>query len=159
VFELYIFDLKQRAQTKVFALSSKPSKSLTTLLFLLTIKTFAQANLVTNAGFESGLQNWTNQTWSSGEVKFDLDSQHPHSGQLCLKIEHQKDNDSLEFQNVPVHGGRVYKISGWIRTLNVSGTEGETHENIGACLCIKDTWVRSENLKGNRNWKPVTFYV
>lgn len=72
----------------------------------------------------------------------------------CLKIVNRRNNDSFYFQKVKIIGGHLYKISSWVRTENVHGKGG-----IGAYLCVKDTQIRSPDVKGTKQWKKIQLYV
>ncbi len=120
-----------------------------------------EANLTRNPGFEQGTSSWDAKAWrmDPGAVEFRQSLKYRHSGKASFEISNLQDNDSALLQDIAVHGGSLYEISGWIKTRDVNGTQGLKRENIGACLCLRDTWIRSNDLKGSQDWARVSFIV
>jgi len=75
-----------------------------------------------------------------------------------LKLVNHENNHSMFYQDVSIKGGRVYKISGWIRTKEV-GDKNQSMRDPGASLGIKDTKIRSIGITGTKPPEKVAFYV
>jgi dolichyl-phosphate-mannose-protein mannosyltransferase len=126
-------------------------------LFVLIAAAHAQSeNLLRNPGMEESVANvmdWEQVSFSP-DAKFALVHTNAHSGKNCVSIENPTPNDSRFIQRVPVTANTSYKISGWIRTENVS-TEGG-----GANISLGDFFYTSTPITGtNGKWEYVEFYV
>lgn len=99
-------------------------------------------------------QNWTFHAYDPSKSKMSRVEQ-PHNGKYSVKIVNLDDNDSDLEQEVHAMGGRVYRVSGWIKTEGVEAQPGQ----IGANLCVPGTYIRSTSLKGTQPWTRVEFYV
>jgi hypothetical protein len=116
-------------------------------------------NLLSNAGFESGseqtIDGWKPTAYLNNPDHFQFGPDTtPRSGRRSLKILHPQANDSWVTQDVPVRGGRVYKLSGWLKTDNVQPAQG----TVGANLCIAGSFIRTASLKGTQPWTQVQCY-
>ncbi len=122
-------------------------------------------NLIREGGFEPSLclegYPWRKDAWQFNPqaVGFFLDPASPKEGRYSARLKNIVDNDSRLVQTIPVRESRLYRVSGWIKTRSVSGLEGLSRENIGACLCLNGTWIRSPDLKGTHGWTKVEFFV
>jgi len=116
-------------------------------------------DLLFNSGFESGSEQ-TIDGWKPGaslnnpdRFQYGLDTTR-RSGEHALKISNPQPNDSWVSQDVPVKGGRTYKLSGWLKTENVQLTQG----TVGANLCVVGSFIRTTSLKGTQGWTQVVSY-
>ena len=131
-------------------------RSLICLLFLTGACAAAtiSRNVVTNGGFESGLNGWrTLWTRQSGAGSVGLDRQVFRSGNASARIEHTGTNDwSFEPElRVPVKTGDILELAAWVRVQG-SGT---------VTLCVSTWDDRGQNvswsygersLHGNKDW-------
>lgn len=81
----------------------------------------AQTNILPNAGFENGLSSWD---VTSGTAVYSIDTTTRHSGaSSVMGVETSFMNLGRLYQNVTglIRPGTQFKISGWIKTLNVTG--------------------------------------
>ncbi len=108
------------------------------LLFWLAVAAFAasgRANLLTNGGFESGLDGW-HSLWTrdAGTGTLTLDHDTVNSGHAAVRIEHRGEHDwSLETaQRVPVAAGDVFALDAWLKLESRGGS---------VTLCVS-TWDR-----------------
>lgn len=126
-----------------------------------------------NPGFEQGLPDetlggpdagllgrmpfWETGGWrpQSDQVTFSIDGKTRHGGKQSARIRHHQANDTYLMQKVQVKPDAVYKISGWIRTENVSSPQG----NIGANFAVYNTWTHSNDVKGTQDWQYRELWV
>jgi len=83
---------------------------------------FAQTNILPNPGFEDGLRSWS---VTSGTAVYSIDSATSHSGAFSVMgVENSSMSLGRLYQNVTglVSPGTQYKISGWIKTQDVTGS-------------------------------------
>jgi|GEM_PF-663726 len=81
---------------------------------------FAQTNILPNSGFEDGLHSWN---VTSGTGVYSIDSVHHSGASSVMGVETSAGSLGRLVQNVTglVTPGNQYKISGWIKTNNVTG--------------------------------------
>ncbi|AEV69574.1 glycosyltransferase family 39 protein [Acetivibrio clariflavus] len=139
------------------------SKKLIAAIFALSLVFFQLgaayaegANEVLNPGFEesnSDIAFWDKWSYNtSTEVTLITDPEIAHSGNNCVKITNTSANDSRIRQMVSVKENTLYKISGWIKTENVS------EQGKGAILSIFGTFISTTELKGTNDWTYVELY-
>jgi len=122
----------------------------------------AATNLISDPGFETMDPSvWKPTSWQNNpqSVRFNKDLKVFRSGKAAVRIENLKDNDSGILQTIPVKPNRVYQISGWVKTLKVQGVQSQKNQNIGAGLCLENTWIHSDTLKNTQQWTFVKFLV
>lgn len=139
-------------------------KKLFAAIFILSIvllqfgATYAEGvNQLLNPGFEESNMDiafWENKIYNSspGAGEITLETSGAHSGNNCIKIVNSIANDSRIAQVVSVKPSTLYKISGWIKTENVSDT------GRGAILSIYMMMVSTTELKGTNDWTYVEMY-
>ncbi|HWR63596.1 MAG TPA: carbohydrate binding domain-containing protein, partial [Candidatus Thermoplasmatota archaeon] len=91
------------------------------MLVALVPGVLAQTNILSNSGFEDGLGSWN---VTSGTAVYSIDTSTRHSGaSSVMGVETSFVNLGRLYQNVTglVSPGTQFKISGWIKTLNVAG--------------------------------------
>lgn len=128
---------------------------LTMTLLLLAIASGADAeNALPNASFEdtSGKPDgWDTHVWN-GAADFKY-VQEGRAGSRCVRVASESGADVAWFRAVPVEPFSTYRLSGWIRTDNVTGISGE-----GALLNIHDgSSAKSKALTGTNDWTEVSF--
>ncbi len=107
----------------------------TSFVFLLGFaccaQTLAAENLITNGGFESGLEGWRVWSRKTDAITPALDRQSAHRGNAALRLEHRGEEDwSLEpTGRLEVHAGDLIELEGWVKVQG-QGT---------ATLCVS-TW-------------------
>jgi len=116
----------------------------------------ADENLLSNGGFENGMQGW-NKAWSRVPgVKSTLDEQTRHDGKAALRVEHDNAEDwSVNYgTTLTVKPGDVFELSGWLRT------QGEG--DIGLSVTLYDAqkkaleWTYgSRSVRGTTDWQRV----
>jgi dolichyl-phosphate-mannose-protein mannosyltransferase len=114
-------------------------------------------NELLNPGFEESnfeVKFWENriynQTQGAGEIS--VQSGQAHQGNNCIKITNNQANDSRIVQVVSVKPSTLYKLSGWIKTENVS------QEGKGAILSVYMMTISTTELKGTNDWTYVELY-
>lgn len=121
----------------------------------------AATELIQNGGMESGTNspaNWT--SWSTGSPTFTWDANEKHSGAKSLKIQQNSTWASSWYQSISGFvEGKHYKISGWIKTDNVSG--GSEYAQIAVICKDSGNNILSENasigVSGIQGWTYVSF--
>ncbi len=114
-------------------------------------------NELLNPGFEESnfdIAFWENRIYtnSPGAGEISLYTAQARSGNNCIKIVNNVGNDSRIVQVVSVKPSTLYKISGWIKTENVSDA------GRGAILSVYMLMVSSPELKGTNDWTYVELY-
>jgi len=113
-------------------------------------------NKVFNPGFEENTlemdfwEKWSYNT--STEVSLITSPELAHSGNNCVRITNTAPNDSRIRQMVSVKENTLYKISGWIKTENVS------EQGKGAIISVFGTFISTPELKGTNDWTYVELY-
>ncbi|HOQ00383.1 MAG TPA: glycosyltransferase family 39 protein [Acetivibrio clariflavus] len=139
------------------------SKKLIAAIFALSLVFFQLgaayaegSNGVLNPGFEesdSDIAFWDKWSYNtSTEVTLITDPGLAHSGNNCVRITNTSANDSRIRQMVSVKENTLYKISGWIKTENVS------EQGKGAIISIFGTFISTTELKGTNDWTYVELY-
>lgn len=133
---------------------------LTSLLLWSAESLFAADNLIQNGGMELGEgnpANWGMWGWQMTNARFSLDTGVAHQGNRYATIENNENNDARFIQEVLVEEGKIYKISGWIKTANV----GQAEDVKGASICLLENGLHStRDIKGtNGTWEYVEFYL
>lgn len=107
-----------------------------------------EANLLRNAGFESGASHWRLPK------EFSLDSGTAHSGSSSLRlVQPGSGSYPLASQTIEFKPGRQYRYSAWIKTQGVTGSDS------GATICMEwkgpNGWLGgayAEGKKGDQDW-------
>jgi hypothetical protein len=112
-----------------------------------------------NGSFEIGgisPDGWAGNAWIPSEAAFTWDSTQSHSGARSIKIASSIANDARWTQRITVKPNTEYRLSGWIKTENVTHTL-ETYD-AGANLSLFDpySFIYSVGLFGTNNWKNVS---
>lgn len=114
-------------------------------------------NLLKNPGMEAS--NSSPTEWRLDEFRKDgttvkIEQWDAHGGNNYVTLENREDNDARLIQTVKIEDNTKYRVSGWIKTENVS------QEGIGANLSLNEHWFISREIKGTNNkWEYVEFYL
>jgi len=127
------------------------------LVFLQFGAAYAEGvNEVLNSGFEesnSDIAFWDKWSYNaSTDVSLITDPGLAHSGNNCVRITNTAANDSRIRQMVSVKENTLYKISGWIKTENVS------EQGKGAIISVFGMLLSTTELKGTNDWTYVELY-
>jgi alpha-L-arabinofuranosidase len=111
-------------------------------------------NPIPNPSFEESADGlpagWEIPEWYRGQARYALDGA-AHSGKLSAMIVSEKGGDALMTAKVPVTPYSKYRLSGWIRTLDVKAAEGQ-----GALIGVGGSaQIRTNILAGTREWTRV----
>ena len=115
-------------------------------------------DLVQNGGFEFPTEspNTIPLNWSTGQYtstsQIARDSAYFHSGASSIRIQSTFANDAWVTQDVAVQPNTVYRLTGWIKTENVSS-------GAGANLSLIGTWSHTVGLSGNTPWTRVNMLL
>ena len=115
--------------------------------------------LVTNGSFEQGVfsptgvpSRWQRDAWQYSSSIFGWDNTVAYNGIKSVKISTTTQNDARWIQTISVKPNTNYRLSGWIRTINVIGGSGTAGANIG----LLGTWDHSTGLVGTNDWTYVS---
>lgn len=117
-------------------------------------------NLLTNGSFEAGYYgpNDSPTGWSRDVYNYSSaliwDNSQAHYGTKSVKIEAVELNDARWIQTVAVTPNTAYRLTGWIKTENV--TDSPELVNAGANLSLYGTWTFSKGVFGTHDWTFVT---
>ncbi len=117
-----------------------------------------EANLVTNAGFESAGQGGVPEGWAGPVAVYSRDEAVKRSGAAALKfVNPDAKTYALCKQPLDLKPGCRYELSAWVKT------EGVVGEDSGATVCLE--WHTADGkyvggqypagLKGNTGWKQI----
>ncbi|MDR0287626.1 MAG: glycosyltransferase 87 family protein [Clostridiales bacterium] len=125
------------------------------LFFLLLFTITVNAQTLLSWNFEDGFGGFTENAWTVDKnvTEYSI-SDEGRDGSKCACIENMLPNDARLVYNVNAKSGTYYKISGWVRTLNV----GEGDNSIGGNISVLNTKEIHGDLKGNNDWTYVEFY-
>lgn len=130
------------------------------VFFLLNLKAYAATNLIENGSFENSnnnqLTNWTSNAWNkeANGSEFKTESGSAKDGSKFITIKNNVNNDARYSQKVTVQENKIYKLSCYIKTENIS------KEGAGACISIEGKLETSKALNGtNNDWQNEEMYV
>jgi alpha-N-arabinofuranosidase len=132
-----------------FAMNTKRIASFLLFIFSLFAISSAAGQVLDNPGFEPGRNNsnsmgWQTHTWT-GKADF-LTENAGHKDSSSVMISSQDGADAAWTQAVSLSPFGKYKLSGWIKTENVTATTGK-----GALLNISDL-IKTKALTGTNDW-------
>jgi alpha-N-arabinofuranosidase len=111
-----------------------------------------------NAGFEAGSDGWTRTVYGA-QPKVEKDAAIVHGGKHSLRVSAAAPSDTALSQEVRLKPGRLYLLSGWVRTraldprgAPVYGTFQVQHAG------GRGTIAGGPNHGGDRDWTPVSFH-
>ncbi len=133
-----------------------------TALITMSLSTniFAGGNLIKNGSFEDE-QGGAPTDWSyyshvkdDGAAEFKIDAQGAYSGDKCITVVNNVDNDSRYLQTISAQPNKKYKLSCYIRAENIGDTGN------GAILSVEGQVAASNTLRNtNGKWEYVELYV
>jgi len=124
------------------------------------------SNLLINGSFEDGNYApdaapaaWTQDAWNWSASTFTWDDTQAHDGDRSIRITNDDLNDARWTQMVMVEPNTDYRLSGWIRTENVTHTQESI--DAGANLSVFDSpefriWTYVGELFGTNDWTYVS---
>lgn len=142
---------------------SKYVVAIVVLLLLVSLNPFrilAAANLIQNGGFEnvqSGVpDSWSQDAWVTEEdvSQLSAESGDVHSGNMAAVVNNLNPNHAKWVQNVSVEANSYYKISGWVKVVQM-----EDAATAGANLFILGVMDDyPQLLTPNGTWEEISFY-
>ncbi|RBP46551.1 carbohydrate binding protein [Roseimicrobium gellanilyticum] len=113
--------------------------------------TGGRPDLLTNAGFENGMDGWTfGCHQKKGEAA--LDTEVKRNGNASLRITNAGGDDSFLKQAVKIKPKTRYRLSGYIKTKDVVVKGGQA-----ATLALEGGFESSDSVKGTNSWKKFDF--
>jgi hypothetical protein len=100
--------------------------------------------------------NWVTKSWINdpGAVEYKLETDNPQSGEKYVSITNNVESHSRYIQSVLVEENKKYKISGYIKTENIS------ENGKGANISIENQVTTSRRIKGTtKDWEYVELYA
>lgn len=123
--------------------------TLVTLHLPASAQTGGRPNLLKNPSFEEGLSGWKHKAFNSnGSVK--TDSEEKRTGAQAIYLENTSPDDNFLTQDIPVKPKTRYRLTGYIKTRDVTGQGG------GATLALAGGFEKSEVIEGTKSWTKVT---
>ncbi|MDP4145257.1 MAG: hypothetical protein Q8936_12375 [Bacillota bacterium] len=124
------------------------------------VRVSAATNLIQNGSFEDVTGNnpngWTISVWdkkSNGSV-LKVETGTGHTGSKFVTITNNINNDARYTQKVNVEENKMYKLSGYIKTNNIS------KQGSGACLSIEGKLEATTALTGtSADWQLKEMYI
>lgn len=116
-------------------------------------------NLLMNSDFEDGSTVpgwWSQDAWVMSNTTFEWATDYAHSGSKSIKVISNIANDARWTQIVNVQPNSVYKLSGWIKTDNVSHS-GQAGDNGANLSTMGDVLTNSTGLFGTNDWTNVSY--
>jgi hypothetical protein len=99
--------------------------------------------------------HWKIATWRNRPEQVSLSNDVIHEGMTALQIQVTQEADDVTlYQAVALEPNQKYRLTGWIRTDNVTVDPMETGTT-GACLTIFGQTEISESVLGTSDWKQV----
>lgn len=132
------------------------------LSFLMITGLFSQIKIF-NSGFEN-IKNNLPEGWVIGDKSVNCSSDFTiyHSGKASLKLNNEINSSSVVFSSpVNLEIGKLYKLSGWIKTENAYTNEYEQYPTpIPACLRMESMpfTMNSSSVGATRDWQYVEIY-
>ena len=113
-------------------------------------------NLIFNGGFTSGEGDlplgWKTDQWA-GQAGTAFEWKHPEGGLGAVVVRNPKANDARWMQAVRVEPERWYRLSGYVRAVNVDPS------GPGASLSLLEGFDRGQEVKGpDSGWQPVALW-
>ena len=112
----------------------------------------AADGLIENASFEFSADGkptaWTTTTWA-GDASF-TQEESGHTGR-CVAVASETGADAAWTITVPVVAWTQYRLTGWIKTENVTPSTGK-----GALINLHNLPVQSREIMGTSDWIPVS---
>ena len=127
------------------------------LISIIPVSAVFSENLLKNPGMEESDSEalfWSLDEYTRNGSKVRIEKGNAHSGNNCVSIENTRQNDTRLTQSIKVKKNTHYKISGWIKTENVS------FEGVGANLSFNNHLFISGEIEGTqKEWQYVEFYL
>ncbi|MBN2535790.1 MAG: hypothetical protein JXB88_23120 [Spirochaetales bacterium] len=131
--------------------------SIFVLLTIMFIFPLAGQNLLQNPGMEENdteATGWRLDEFLRGGTIVRIEHDGAFGGKNYVSLENTAENDARLIQTVKIEENANYRVSGWIKTENVSD------EGIGANLSLNEHWFISREIKGTSDkWEYVEFYL
>lgn len=128
--------------------------SAASLIFLVSIAAAQQpsggrVNLLSNPSFEDEQKGWQFNAWDKKGTAT-IDTAEKHDGQASIRIDNSGGDDSFLKQEVVVKPKTRYRLTGYIRTKDVTGKGG------GATLSLEGGFEKTEVIKETKSWTKVS---
>lgn len=134
--------------------------ALFSLLFFASNIIGADNNLVQNGSFENGTDSnpafWQIEAWDKAPetTEYKHESGNAHSGNKCVTIINNKENDSRYIQPINVSENKMYMLSCWIKASNTQKDKKGANISLeGKLESSADVW------ETNGQWQQVAMYA
>lgn len=114
-------------------------------------------NLLQNASFDKGTENWALNVYGVRPTVTKDDKQ-LHGGHPSVRIDQPELADAALEQAVNVKPDTRYRLSGWIKTEKVVKPDGDKQRQGegGVCLAVSGTYDKTPFLAATKDWKQVS---
>ncbi len=113
---------------------------------------------VVNGDFQAGLSGWAKATYGA-EATASIDTDTKHGTSTSLRISCQERSDTALGQDINVEPGRLYQLTGWVKTSKVVPNGAPVFGTIQAQEAGGATILASgENHEGDTDWTHESVY-
>lgn len=142
VWEFFNFEIMEKRRKRIYRMIRYPEKMIDSLLKQYPKKEEEKITVrIANKNFEEGDNgpgkkplHWDYVTYSSTGNEFIWDNSESKFGEKCVKIILTENDDASWFQTIDVKPFTTYKVSGWIKTMDIP--PGSEHTFPGAKFAI-----------------------
>lgn len=116
-----------------------------------------QGNLLQNASFDKGTENWALNVYGVRPTATKDDKQ-THGGHPTVRIDQPELADAALEQAVNVKPDTRYRLSGWIKTDKVVKPDGDKQRQGegGVCLAVSGGYDKTPFIAGTKDWAQVS---
>ncbi|HSI14616.1 MAG TPA: family 16 glycoside hydrolase [Chthoniobacter sp.] len=116
-----------------------------------------EGNLLQNASFDKGTENWALNVYGVRPTVTKDDKQ-THGGHPSVRIDQPELADAALEQTVSVKADTRYRLSGWIKTENIVKPDGDKQRQGegGVCLAVSGGYDKTPFLSATKDWTQVS---
>ena len=105
---------------------------------------------------KNNFNEYVKAEYNLGSSRFTRDSVVKCTEDRSYKIESENYNDAMFFRTIDVKPNTPYKVTCKIKTENVEAED--KNADVGAHICLNNTFEKSDNVIGTTDWQEVEFY-
>ncbi len=116
-----------------------------------------QAGGLVNGDFSSGLTGWARATYGATPY-ISFDTEVKHSRNVALKVSAAEPSDTAFGQDVSLHPGSIYHLTGWVRTRGLDSKGCPVYGTIQAQSSKGQILASGHNHSGDTDWTQESIY-